>query len=579
MAFSIPSGSPAVNVREIDLTGGIPVDLANVGAYVGNFRWGPVEEPTLVSNEAGLVTAFGAPNDDTAIDFLSAANFLQYSNALQIVRVATDDASNAYDANADGSATVNNDISFDAQVSTLEAAEHTFIARYPGTLGNSLRVEVCPVSASDSDYDNWTYKNEFDGAPGTSASAAAEGSSNDEAHVVVVDEDGLFTGAAGSVLERYAFVSVGTDATTSDGGNNHIVDVIRTRSKYVHMAGFADGAGTVQFTANCGQSITGAVDYVSTAGVVQVSLANGANSGTLTASEIATGVDLLADVDTITIDYMIAPGMVSSGTQVTVVNDMVAMVDTPAGRRDCVVVASPDRTAIVNSSTPVSSAVTTVGSFTKSSYLVVDNNYLKVYDKYNDKYRFIPAAAGTAGLMAATSRDAGAWYSPAGQRRGHYLGIAGISYTPTKSERDTLYRAGINPIANMPGQGVLLYGDKTLLGRPSAFDRINVRKLFLFLERAIAAAAKNILFEFNDEFTRAEFVGIVEPLLREVQGGRGITDFLVVCDETNNTPSVIDRNEFVANIFIKPARSINFITLNFIAVRTGVAFEEVVGTV
>jgi len=217
--------------------------------------------------------------------------------------------------------------------------------------------------------------------------------------------------------------------------------------------------------------------------------------------------------------------------------------------------------------------------FTNSSYLVTDANYLKIYDKFNDQYINIPASSSTAGIMAATDLNRAPWFSPAGSRRGQYLGITAISYSPTKSQRDTLYKAGVNPIANIPGQGVLLFGDKTKLGRPSAFDRINVRRLFLVLERAIGRAAEQVMFEFNDEFTRAEFVNIVEPVLREVRGRRGITDFRVVCDETNNTPAIVDRNEFIANIFIKPARSINYVTLNFVAVRTGVDFEEVVGTV
>ena len=209
----------------------------------------------------------------------------------------------------------------------------------------------------------------------------------------------------------------------------------------------------------------------------------------------------------------------------------------------------------------------------------MDGNYLKVYDKFNDQFIEIPAASSTAGIMAATDLNRAPWFSPAGSRRGQYFGITSLLFSPTKAQRDTLYKAGVNPIANIPGAGVILFGDKTKLARPSAFDRINVRRLFLVLERAIARAAEQVLFEFNDEFTRAEFVNIVEPVLREVKGRRGITDFRVVADATNNTPAVIDRNEFVASIFIKPARSINFVTLNFVAVRTGVDFEEVVGTV
>ncbi len=218
-----------------------------------------------------------------------------------------------------------------------------------------------------------------------------------------------------------------------------------------------------------------------------------------------------------------------------------------------------------------------IHTFTSSSYLVVDNNYLKVYDKYNDEFINIPAASSTAGIMAATDVTAATWFSPAGPRRGQYLGVTGIAYSPNKAERDVLYRNGINPIANIPGQGLLLFGDKTKLARPSAFDRINVRRLFLTIERAISIAARNVMFEFNDEFTRAEFVGVVEPFLRDIKGRRGITDFRVICDETNNTGAVIDRNEFVATILVKPARSINFVTLNFVAVRTGVDFSEISG--
>ncbi len=238
----------------------------------------------------------------------------------------------------------------------------------------------------------------------------------------------------------------------------------------------------------------------------------------------------------------------------------------------------PNRAAVVsNAGSEVADIVSGIANFTRSSYLVVDGNYLKVYDKYNDNYIHIPAASSTAGIMAASHANAAPWFSPAGTRRGQYLGITSLTYNANKANRDTLYKAGVNPISNIPGQGILLYGDKTHLARPSAFDRINVRRLFLTIERAIAEAAKSVIFEFNDEFTRAEFAGIVEPFLREIQGARGITDFRVVCDESNNTAAVIDRNEFVASIFIKPARSINYVTLNFVAVRTGVEFEEVVG--
>ena len=575
MAIGTPSESPAIVVKEVDLTGVVPNVQSSTGAFVGNFRWGPVEEATLIDNEGTLASTFGAPNDSNAVDFLSAAYFLRYSQSLQVVRMGTAAAVNASDISVASQPTVKNDDNYDAQQSALDSDNHVFIAKYPGDLGNSLKVETCPYSASDSAFDNWTYATEFDVAPGTSTYASVRSASNDEMHVVVIDEDGLFTGTVGTVLERFPFTSLASDAKADDGTSNYVVDVINNSSNYIKMVGF----GSSQFAPNAGTVTTGGTNYTNASfdDVRVGTLASGANSGTLTAGNYATGFDLVEDKDTVEVDFLIAPGMNARADQTTVVNDLVSIAGST--RKDCVAVASPARTDIVNSSTPNANAVTTGNTFTNSSYLIVDNNYLKVYDKYNDKYRYIPAASSTAGIMAATDLNAAPWFSPGGPRRGQYLGITALSYTPTKAERDTLYKAGINPVANIPGQGVLLFGDKTKLNRPSAFDRINVRRLFLVIERAIALAARNTLFEFNDEFTRAEFVGIVEPFLREIKGRRGITDFRVVCDETNNTAAVVDRNEFVANIFIKPARSINYITLNFVAVRSGVDFEEVAGTV
>ena len=571
MAIFTPSESPAIVVKEVDLTGGVPNVQSTTGAFVGNFRWGPVEQATLIDNEASLASTFGAPDDTTAVDFISAAYFLKYSNSLQVIRIVDSSADNAI--NGGSAATVKNLDNFNSQVDALDSDGNIFIARYPGELGNSLKISTCPVSNTDSAFDNWTYATSFDEAPGTSAFATSVGATNDEVHVAVIDEDGLFTGTRGAILETFPFVSFASNAKNTDGTSNYVKDVINNRSRYVWMAGFGSSA----FGYYSGTSAINSRNYqdASYDDVRTVSLTGGTNSGALSTSNYATGFNLVADKDTVTVDFLIAPGMTTRENQTTVVNNLVTIAGTT--RKDCVVVASPARTDVVNSATPVTSAVTTANDFTNSSYLVVDNNYLKVYDKYNDKYIFIPAASSTAGIMAATDLNAAPWFSPAGSRRGQYLGITTLAYTPTKAERDTLYKAGINPIANLPGQGVLLFGDKTKLNRPSAFDRINVRRLFITMERAIALAARNTLFEFNDEFTRAEFVNIVEPFLREIKGRRGITDFRVVCDETNNTPAVIDRNEFVANIFVKPARSINYITLNFVAVRTGVDFEEVAG--
>jgi phage tail sheath protein FI len=580
MAIFSPSESPAIVVKEIDLTGVVPNVQSTTGAIVGNYRWGPVREATLVSSETTLAATFATPSSTTAVDFLSAAYFLRYSNSLYVVREAT---AAAYNANATGlgTVTVRNKSHFDTLDGTFgtdsgDTASGSWIARYPGSLGNSLKVSICPVGSDSSGtyFSQWTYVAQFDAAPGTSDYVSDRSGSNDEVHVVVIDEDGLFSGTPGTILERYAFVSLASDAKTNDGSSNYVKDVINNGSQYVYLATFE---GTLVALTNAGTAAANTTYSASATNTIGTSLTAGADSGTLTTAEFITGFALVNDVDTVTVDFLIAPGMAAQAAQTTVVNNLVTIAQQT--RKDCVVVASPDRAAVVGNATPVTSSITTTDTFTRSSYLVVSNNYLKVYDKYNDQYINIADASSVAGLMAASDLNAAPWYSPAGQRRGALLGITALSYSATKSERDTLYKAGVNPVANIPGQGVLLFGDKTFLARPSAFDRINVRRLFLVVERAIALAARNVMFEFNDEFTRAEFVNIVEPFLREIQGRRGITDFRVVCDETNNTAAVVDRNEFIANIFIKPARSINYVTLNFVAVRTGVEFDEVVGTV
>jgi len=589
MALSTPSESPAVVVKEIDLTGGVPNVQSTTGAIVINSRWGPVEQRVKLSSEAELVDVFGSPDSATTNSFHQANFFLKYSNSLQTVRVIDGTAKNAVSTTGQTAAAtlaglptevVKNETSFNSQLSALDSDLHTFVAKYPGALGNSLQVSLCPHSANDSAFTQWAYKGEFDAAPGTSDFATKNNASNDEVHVAIIDKAGAFTGTQGTVLERYAFLSVGSNAKDTSGSNIFVKDVLNEQSKYVWLIDFdSDLAG-----AGAGTSIDSGDDFTKTTGTtnadIDYNFSQGVNVDALTSSNMLTGYDLFEDKDQVEIDFLIAPRATSRTGNTTIVNDLVTTASSL--RKDCVVVASPAQSDIVNvtsASDIVTNVVETADTFTKSSYLIMDGNFLKVYDKFNDQFIEIPAASSTAGIMAATDLNRAPWFSPAGSRRGQYLGITSISFSPTKAQRDTLYKAGVNPIANIPGAGVILFGDKTKLARPSAFDRINVRRLFLVLERAISRAAEQVLFEFNDEFTRAEFVNIVEPVLREVKGRRGITDFRVVADETNNTPAVIDRNEFIASIFIKPARSINYVTLNFVAVRTGVDFEEVVGTV
>ena len=588
MALFSPSESPAVVVKEIDLTGGVPNVQSTTGAIVGNFRWGPAEKRSLIANETELVEKFAAPDSDTTIDFHSASYFLRYSSALQVVRAIDGNADNAISVSADSGAgilsavIVKNEDDFASQSSALTAGNQTFIGRYPGALGNDLQVQMC--HANSTAYNAWGFKNEFDAVPATSNFLTAKNGSNDEVHTVVIDKNGKFTGTKNAVLERYAFLSLAKDAKADDGTSIYVKDVINERSEYIHMAGF-DSAVVANITKSGRVALDSGDNFLSTGSGLfnrhfTFNFSGGSNSNALTTTEFLSGFDLFEDKDQVEIDFLIAPGMTTTSDQTTVVNDLIATAQNV--RKDCVVVASPARDDVVNltnAGTIVTNVVATADTFTKSSYLFNDGNYLKTYDKFNDQFIFIPAASSTAGLMAATDLNRASWFSPAGSRRGQYLGITALAYTPTKGQRDTLYKASVNPIANIPGAGVILFGDKTGLRRASAFDRINVRRLFLTLERAISRAAEQVLFEFNDEFTRAEFVNIIEPVLREVKGRRGITDFRVVADETNNTAAVIDRNEFKADIFIKPARSINFVTLNFVAVRTGVDFQEVVGTV
>jgi hypothetical protein len=605
MALLSPSLSPAITIKEIDLSGVAPNVSTSVGAFVGNFRWGPVNSRTLVADESGLVRVFAAPNEDNAVDFHSASYFLKYTNSLYVVR-GNNGGTNAHSswkalrnpADSDGAVAdfvVNSLEHWDTTVKSSYTASNSqsgaFIAKFPGALGNALTVSFCPAADSDgADYFNdWSHKGSFDRAPTTSAYATDNGASKDEVHVAIIDRTGAFTGTPGSVLETFPHLSVAKGAVTPDGSPNYIKDVLDTRSQYVWAGAFAADSAFGSSFNGIGQhwgltpDIDSATDYsLGTSAWTDTNsnliLGGGVNSSDLTNSEITAGFDLFDDAEQIQVDFLIPPQSTNDSDGITIANYCNGIAK---DRKDCVVPVSPHRNGIVGVSTTQANtnAISFANSLSNSSYLIVDNNYLKVFDKYNDQYIYIPANSSTAGIMAATDFVAAPWYSPAGQRRGNYLAVTDIAHSPNKAQRDALYKANVNPVANIPGVGLVLYGDKTHELRPSAFDRINVRRLFIGIEKSIAQAAKNILFEFNDEFTRAEFVNVVEPLLREIKGRRGITDFKVVCDETNNTPAVVDRNEFVASIFIKPARSINFVTLNFVAVRSGVDFEEVVGAV
>ena len=568
MAFQL---SPGVLVTEKDFTSVVPQVGTSAGAFAGAFQWGPVNQVVTVGSENQLVERFGKPNDTVFASFFTAANFLQYGNNLQVVRAVGSTARNAK-SNTNGTAVlVSNEDTYDSTYSAGNAALGEWTAKYPGALGNSLKVAIADANIWAS---TWTYAGNFDGAPSTSTYAANTGASNDEMHIIVIDEDGLWTGTANTVLERFSYVSKASDGKRPDGTSAYYKDVVNNQSKYIYWTGHSANVVASSATIAAFGSAVGSLPYqnllsnVSVA-LTTVSLNGGVSNDSPAAGNIQTSLAIFANDEQYDVSLM--PMGVATTATINFAIGSIAEV-----RKDMVVFASPTlANSVNNAGNEATDMVAFRNTLTNSSYAFLDSGFKYQYDRYNDVYRWVPLNGDTAGLAARTDFVADPWYSIAGFNRGQIKNVVKLSYSPSKTDRDTLYKAAVNPVAAFPGQGVALFGDKTLLGKPSAFDRINVRRLFIVLEKAIATAAKFQLFEFNDGFTRAQFKNLVEPFLRDVQGRRGVTDFKVVCDESNNTGEVIDRNEFVADIYIKPARAINFIQLNFIATRTGISFEEV----
>ena len=688
--------SPGVNFSEIDLTTVTPAVSSTEGAIAGVFKWGPVDTRILIDSESTLVARFGKPTNHNAETFFTAANFLSYGNKLYVVRTANTTAATntagAWNAVANTAAitdrilyNVANQDDFDQKNSDGTFATDTdvmYIAKWPGQVGNSLKISVCDSSNAytsqinlisnssvssnasltnatinvgsntaviklanavganlttvntiaagiiaqltagdvvsvgntsigkqylkistidavptvnathahftvtfDGTYNlsanlsglqsvtrNWEFFNSVDRAPGTSSYVTSFGNTaaKDEVHVAVVDQDGEFTGVPGTILEVYRGLSRASDAKTVDGASNYYKTVINDASSYIWLAN--DRANAVSNTA---------VNILSSTNDKPLSMSfqdgsDGPDEANVVFGDIARGYDLYGSAEGVDISLVLT-GKARGGTN----GEQLAnyLIDNIAeNRRDCVVFVSPDRADVVRNIGGQADAIITFrNSLRSTSYGVMDSGYKYQYDKYNDVYRYVPLNGDTAGLCVRTDDTRDPWFSPAGFNRGQIKNIIKLAYNPNKTDRDILYKAGINPVVTFPGQGTVLFGDKTLLSTPSAFDRINVRRLFIVLEKAIATAAKSLLFEFNDEFTRAQFKNLVEPFLRDVQGRRGITAFKVVCDDSNNTTQVIDSNQFIGDIYIKPAKSINFIQLNFVAVRTGVEFSEVVG--
>ena len=670
MGFQV---SPGVEVKEVDLTNIVPAVSTTIGAVCGPFEKGPVSEITSISSEKQLVEVFGKPNANNFEYFFTAANFLQYSNSLRVVRTE----SALKNASSGGSGIlIRNTLHYQESFADGQGTHGTWSARTAGIHANGIKIDICDknnfsemsnkrvndgsasaaeatitmdafdaadfavgeviefysdaggtvyatgheaqkyeITAVDTSAETitlrqlddpagsgliadladdsyvkryWRFSDLFDTAPGTSEFATARGVLDDEIHIVVYDSSGRQTGfdndVAGerlnSVLETFAFVSKHPEATTPQGNSNYYPDVIYRDSKFVywgdHPTAAIDASGDWGQPLSSDLSVQGSKFFnkLST-GVENVdrsTLANGTDDYAVTDGEQLTSYARFDDGEAVDVNLIMAAKATS-----TLATNLVTIVEK---RKDALVFISPERSDVVgvaDSNTQTTNVKNFFDLLPSTSFAVFDSGYKYQYDRFNDVYRYVPLNGDIAGVTAFTESVADAFFSPAGFTRGQIRGAVKLAYEPNKDQRDTLYKARINPVNSFPGQGTVLFGDKTALAKPSAFDRINVRRLFIILEKAIATAAKFQLFEFNDEFTRAQFKNLVEPFLREIQGRRGITDFKVVADESNNTGEVIDRNEFVADIFVKPTRSINFITLNFVAVRTGVAFTEIGG--
>ena len=579
MAYQL---SPGVAWSEIDLTTVVPAVSTTEGAFAGNFDWGPIDQVVTIANEVELVRWFGVPSNNTAVSFFTAANFLAYGDNLRVVRSAnTSGARNSTSGNT--AAIIKNrddwDINWDV-FPTNDPKYGMFAGRYAGTLGNGIRVCAfanAGIASSHTDWSTWEQAAQFDGPPGTSKYVSDRGGANDEMHIIVLDTLGRFTGGiANSVLEKYSNVSKAYDAKNDDGSSNYWVNVLADKSSFIWPINNAISNTTVPVvqTATWGNTAQG-VSFTQGNASFNMTLAGGVLSAP-TDGALQNSYVLFSDTDAYDTSLIMMGG--ASNTVCKYVVDNIAAPGGTYGRGDVVVFVSPQYTDVVDQpGSEVTKSIATRNFLGSSSYAFMDSGWKKQFDKYNNVYRWIPLNGDMAGLCARTDQQRDAWFSPAGLNRGQVKNVTKLAWMPTKADRDNLYKNGINPVVTFKGEGTVLYGDKTLLNKPSAFDRINVRRLFIVLEKSISKAAKYSLFEFNDEFTRAQFVALVEPFLRDVKGRRGIYDFKVVCDETNNTPQVIDSNQFVGDIYIKPARSINFIQLNFVAVRTGVAFSEIVG--
>jgi len=581
MAFQL---SPGVEIKEFDLTSVIPTIATTPAGYVGFFQWGPVDQRILIQSEKELESVFGKAHSsiDLATSWYIVSNFLSYGGSLITVRSVSTGDDNATDSSDTDGVLIKNrqdyESQFTAQNVSYSGYTFKFAAKYPGELGNSLKVVVVDgIDPNTNSTGTWETYTDVYGIPGTSSYASTiNASAKDEIHVIVIDEDGKWTGTAGTILEAFTNISKASDGKLPDGTTNFWRSVVNNRSQYVWVGNKeTTGYSTASGSTSWDSVVSTTQGFKSLSTLKEYSLDAGSMTTTVGSTQegqiVASFTSQFGNAEEIDVSLLIAGNMTAANAK--------SIMNIASLRQDCIAFISPVAVTLVEKSRQGNTEIVnylktyreTLGS---SSYGVLDGNAKYQYDRFNDRFIYVPLCGDIAGCCVRTDNAKEPWYSPAGYDRGRINNIVKLVWNPTKAERDTLYKNNINPVVSFQGSGAILFGDKTLQTKASAFDRINVRRLFNVLEKTIATAAKFQLFEFNDAFTRAQFRQLVEPFLREVQGKRGVSSYGVVCDETNNTPSVIDQNQFVADIFVAPARSINFIRLNFIATPTGVTFAE-----
>ena len=582
--------SPGVETFELDIGGSVAEAGGSPTGVVIDAKWGPVDQRVAITSLAELEDNFHQPvATDTGVGpqylrWFTVADYLGYGGNAIVARAVNAAARNA--VNCGSAALIKNKTAFDGATVT----SHKFIARYPGVLGNSLAVSVCTGATefSAAGSTDWgagqNFDNLFDGAPGTSDFVAGNDADGvDEMHIVVYDKDGLITGEKNKVLETFGYVSKAADATGPTGGSIFYETVINTTSKYIY-AGSADlttvGSNSA-YGANSNGNTT-AYDTESTA--TDFDLAGGVDGSTVVGDATTTLNSLFTSREDVEISGLLAPHWTAIGDHngTDDVAFVAACVTIANSRKDCIVFASPDvmtATGIPEAAAVADASVTAwTGHLSgRSSYVVIDSGWHHKYDRFNDVNRWVPLAGHTAGIYSRLARDSETFFSPAGFTRGVLTGVGTLAWNPSQTYRDTLYKNNVNPIVNFPGRGTVLFGDKTYVSKPGSFDRINIRSLFILLRKSVAEFAEDILFETNDAFTRSIFVSAVDGFLANIQSRRGLEEYRVVADDSNNTATVLNNNQFVADIFVRPLNSINYIRLNFVSVRSGVEFSELAG--